>query len=62
MIHLQKQSPAITREGISLIRMACVSNPFIRGRIVTLEAFNQAVIEGKQCCKKCKRIYDRYKY
>lgn len=60
MIHLVKQTDAITREGISLKRMACVNDPFVRGRIVTLDEFKTAMQSGKTCCKKCQKIALRY--
>jgi hypothetical protein len=61
VIHLVKQTDSISKEGISIKRMACVNDPFVRGYIVTLDEFNSAMQAGKTCCKKCQKISLRYK-
>lgn len=61
MTHLQKQTNATTREGITISRMACVNDPFLRGHIVDLKTFREATENGVTTCKKCQKIANRIK-
>lgn len=57
MTHLIKQTNIIMIGGASVIRMACVNSPFIKGRIVDMEKFAQTPIESR--CKKCQKIFEK---
>jgi len=59
MVHLQKQTNTQV-QGIELKRLACVTNPFVKGLVLTVEEFERRFEEHPEhCCKKCVKIYNR---
>jgi hypothetical protein len=60
MIHLNKNTE-LTVSNISLNRLACVKDPFMRGRILGLIEFREKMKSNPgDCCKKCSKIQEKY--
>jgi DUF917 family protein len=57
MTHLIKSTTVVMQGGASVIRMACVNNPHIKGSMVNAEKF--ATIPVEKRCKKCQAIFEK---